>query len=434
MLLTEEQVLSLAPDEPSRKAGKALAVMAKWVSKGANEQALWGECLGSGSKPYQTQIDRASTAFKCSCPSRKFPCKHGIGLMLLYAREATIFTDNTPPAWVSEWLEKRAENETKKRGKEEKPVDETARDKRQQARQQKVEDGIYELLLWMKDIVRNGILSLPEKGTSYWENMARRMIDAQAPGLAAMVRGLSEINYYSEGWQHSFMEQLLRMYLVIQGFNQGDSLPPLLQQELRALIGFTQSQEALRQEKGTKDTWLILNKQITEEEGLTTEKYWLFGLNCLQPALILQFYARGMSRPQLLLTAGMSIEAELVFFPSEIPLRALIKEPVTNNKLQDTYGMTGWQELTTAETALAGKMPVRSERPYIVQQLTPVQHNMKWWLKDRNEEIMPIKDGFRNIWKLLSLSGGHPLDMAILGREQEYEPLGVWHNGVYKLL
>jgi hypothetical protein len=434
LLLSEEQVLTLAPDEPSRKAGKALAGAAKWVSKGANEQALWGECQGSGSKPYQTQIDLTSTAYKCSCPSRKFPCKHGIGLMLLYSREPEIFTDNTPPAWVSEWLDKRAGKETKKQEKEEKSVDEAARDKRQQARQQKVEDGVYELLLWMKDIVRNGILLMPEKGASYWETMARRMIDAQAPGLAGMVRGLSEINFYGEGWQHQFMDQFLRIYLVIQGFSQGENLSPLLQQELRSLIGFTQSQEALRLEKGTKDTWLILNKQTTEEDNLTTEKYWLYGLHSFQPALVLQFYARGMSRPQLLLTAGMSIEAELVFFASEIPLRALIKEPVTNNKFQDTYGMTGWQELMAAETSLAEKMPVRSERPYIVQQLTPVQHNMKWWLKDRNDQIMPIKDGFRNIWKLLSLSGGHPLDMALLGKEQEYEPLGVWHDGVYKLL
>jgi len=49
-----------------------LANPAKWVSKGANEQALWGECQGNGSKPYQTQIDLSNIAFKYSCTSRKF--------------------------------------------------------------------------------------------------------------------------------------------------------------------------------------------------------------------------------------------------------------------------------------------------------------------------------------------------------------------------
>lgn len=434
MHLSEEQVLTLAPDDASRKAGKALATIAKWVSKGVHTAALWGECQGSGSKPYQTQIDLVNTAFKCSCPSRKFPCKHGIGLMLLHARQSELFTDNIAPAWVTDWLQKRAVKEEKKTEKEEKPVDEAAQVKRQQARQQKVEDGCNELLLWMKDIVRNGLLQLPEKGTSYWENMARRMVDAQAPGLAGMVRGLGDINFYGDGWQHLFLDQLLRIYLVMQGFTQGDALASPLQQELRALIGFTQSQEELRQQTGIKDTWLILNKQTTEEDNLTTERYWLYGLHSFQPALVLQFHARGQIKPQLLLTAGMSIEAELVFYPAAIPLRAIIKEPVTNNALQDTYGLSGWQELTATETALFEQMPIRSERPYIVQQLTPVQHNMQWWLQDQQQQIMPVKHGFRNIWKLLSLSGGHPLDMALLGKEKEYEPLGVWHNGVYKLL
>src|SRR6185436_6036947 len=76
---TEEQVLSLAPDESAKKSGRELASPSKWVSRSANEKALWGECKGSGANPYKTQIDLSNIAFKCSCPSRKFPCKHGLG-------------------------------------------------------------------------------------------------------------------------------------------------------------------------------------------------------------------------------------------------------------------------------------------------------------------------------------------------------------------
>ena len=98
--LSEDQILALAPDEPSKKAGKDLAGAAKWVSKGGNDTALWGECQGSGSKPYQTQVDLANIAFKCSCPSRKFPCKHGLGLLLYNARQPKDFTVTQMPAWV----------------------------------------------------------------------------------------------------------------------------------------------------------------------------------------------------------------------------------------------------------------------------------------------------------------------------------------------
>ena len=78
--LTEEQILQLAPDDSSVKAGKGLATLSKWVLRECSGRAVWGHCQGSGKNPYQTVIDLNDIAFKCSCPSRKFPCKHGLGL------------------------------------------------------------------------------------------------------------------------------------------------------------------------------------------------------------------------------------------------------------------------------------------------------------------------------------------------------------------
>lgn len=99
---TSEQILALAPDASSAKAGKDLATARKWVSLGCTEQAAWGECQGSGSSPYRTQIDLSEPAFRCSCPSRKFPCKHGLGLLLLLQSNPALFEQAVPPAWVSE--------------------------------------------------------------------------------------------------------------------------------------------------------------------------------------------------------------------------------------------------------------------------------------------------------------------------------------------
>src|SRR4051812_28757030 len=76
-ILTTEQVLALAPDAASVKAGQGLANPASWVSLGRDERSVWGECQGSGKLPYRTQMDAHGPAFHCSCPSRKFPCKHG---------------------------------------------------------------------------------------------------------------------------------------------------------------------------------------------------------------------------------------------------------------------------------------------------------------------------------------------------------------------
>lgn len=112
--LTEEQIIQLAPDAASVKAGKGLAVPGKWVLLACSERAVWGHCQGRGKNPYQTAIDLNDIAFKCSCPSRKFPCKHGLGLLLLFASKADLFEKAEEPEWVIAWLAKRGVKAEKK--------------------------------------------------------------------------------------------------------------------------------------------------------------------------------------------------------------------------------------------------------------------------------------------------------------------------------
>ena len=115
--LTEEQIIQLAPDAASVKAGKGLATRAKWVLLEHSDRAICGHCQGSGKTPYQTVIDTKNVAFKCSCPSRKFPCKHGLGLLFLYAAQAEQFKEADEPEWVTSWLSKREEKAEKKEQK-----------------------------------------------------------------------------------------------------------------------------------------------------------------------------------------------------------------------------------------------------------------------------------------------------------------------------
>lgn len=434
MNLSEDQILALAPDDSSRKSGKDLAAPAKWISKGANEAVLWGECQGSGSKPYQTQVDLANLAFKCSCPSRKFPCKHGLGLLLLRARQSREFAQAAAPAWVAEWLSKRSEKEEKKAEKKDKPVDEAAQAKRQQARQQKVADGLDELHRFIKDIIRNGMLNLPEKGAAFWENMAKRMVDAQAPGLAAQLKTLGEISYFTEGWQTRCLDQLLKLYLIIQGYKNIDTLKPELQQDIRTLIGFPQNQEELKAQSGIRDDWFVLARQTTEEDKLLVERNWLYGVNTQKYALILQFYVRSQP-PETNLSPGLLVDATLVFYNSALPLRALVKEQRSTKKAnQLPAGYDNWTAVLTRESQDNATYPFVDAWPCIIGWLKPVPFNNEWWLQDEQQQLMRISGNYGAIWNLLSLSGGAPMHMSLIGKEKEYIPVGVWSGNEYKML
>src|SRR5215207_8775431 len=185
MSLSPEQIIALAPDAPSAKAGRALATARKWSALGCDERAAWGECQGGGKDPYRTQIDLTEPAFRCACPSHKFPCKHALGLFLLFAAEGQTFARPGRPAWVAEWLEKRDQQSrrTKKKEAAETP-DEAAAPKREKTtaktgraseRLWRVSAGMAELELWLRDLVRRGLADAQARPTNYWEQMAARL-------------------------------------------------------------------------------------------------------------------------------------------------------------------------------------------------------------------------------------------------------------------
>ncbi|MGH9938011.1 MAG: SWIM zinc finger family protein, partial [Blastocatellia bacterium] len=211
---TTEQILALAPDAASAKAGQSLAAARKWLALGADEWTVWGLCQGSGNAPYQAQIDLNEPAFRCSCPSRKFPCKHALGLFLLLATQPAAFKEKQPPDWVVEWMAsrvKRVRQRSEKQAKAEtgeKIVDEAAQAKRAAIREAKVTSGLRELELWLRDIARGGLAAVQSQPPQFWERMAARLIDAQAPGVARLVREMAGVAASGEGWEGWLLERL----------------------------------------------------------------------------------------------------------------------------------------------------------------------------------------------------------------------------------
>lgn len=431
MKFSEEQVLSLAPDESSKKSGRDLANSSKWVKREISNRALWGECQGSGKLPYQTQIDLINIAFKCSCPSRKFPCKHGLGLLLLYSRDQKLFTQTSEPDWVIDWLDRRAEREEKKPVKKEKEnVDPAALAKRQENRLKRVDDGVSELRLWVQDIIRNGLIDIPGRDPSYFSNVSKRMVDAQAPGLAGMVRSLGNINFFADGWQGAFLNQLVRIFLLIEGFSRLDQLPEEMQTEVKTLIGFIQNQEQLKNETGTRDEWIVLAKRSEKEENLTTERNWIYGVQSKRYALILQFYAKGQL-PEVNLVPGSCIDAELVFFKGVNQSRALIKQHKTVVSQKEPTGFRSWNEVLSSAAAVYASNPWANSLPAIIENVIPLLTQGQRLLKDDDGHAVTINNRFDDIWKLLSLSGGKPIRLFAVGREQTFEPMSAWVDNQY---
>lgn len=233
---TREQILAMAPDDSARKAGVSLAKPSTWSDTGMQKNAVWGRCQGSGKDPYKTCIDLEEPAFRCSCPSRKFPCKHGLGLFLLFT-EGT-WSEGSPPEWVTEWLEGRRKKAEKKSADESTTSLDpqtaakraAAEEKRAEKRHARVGEGLDEAERFLHDVIRQGLAILPQQTDNIWEQQAARLVDAQAPGLADWMRDTASFLHAGDAWQEKTLEHLGLIQLLITAYKKLDNLPTCLGQ------------------------------------------------------------------------------------------------------------------------------------------------------------------------------------------------------------
>ncbi len=422
---TAEQILSLAVDAAVAKDGKALAAPRKWAMLAQGGEAVWGEIKGSAKTPYQAQIDLTGPAFKCSCPSHKRPCKHTLGLFLLFESQPAAFKPSPQPDWVKEYLANRARRAQKTIEKAKPVANAAAQTERTAERMAKVTSGLADLELWLRDIVRQGLATLPEQPQKFWRDMAARMVDAQAPGVARMITDLSGIPAAGEGWQERLLEKLGRLYLLGESFKRLESLPPDTQADVRTLIGWIQNASELAGAPGLTDQWAVVGKRATIEESLRMQRTWLWGERTNRAALLVDFAVSGQPFETNLIP-GTSLETEIVFFPSAYPLRAYVRQNALAAPLKQLPGYANIDEAIRAYAAALACNPWLEPFPLTLQNVIPMQTASGWVVRDTANHILPLSPRFEKNWPLLALSGGHPV--AVFG-EWDGEvllPLGVW--------
>lgn len=434
--LTTEQVLTMAPDSSSATAGKKLNNTKHWKNTGQSPEALWGECQGSAL--YQVRIDLSSLTIQCTCPSRKQPCKHGLGLLLLAATTPEAVPVSEPPEWIVSWLAKRAAASKRKETSKAKTGDppSAAQIKTAEKRMAQVTQGIERLDLWLNDLVRNGLGSVERQPFSFWENQAKQMVDAQAPGIAARIRRLATIPNASSDWPEKLLAQLGQLALLSQAFHRLDALDAALQEDVRQLVGWTLKEDevALRGER-VSDNWLTIGQSVESGDRTRMQRTWLLGEHTRRAALILQFAMPGAAFEKSY-PLGARQRADLVFWPGADPQRAFI-EKLHGEPLSLPAHLPGVETIDEFFAAIArakARQPWQERFLCTIQQVTPIYTATSdtWCMRDRNGHALPLTRGEH--WRLLAFSGGYPLDFAGEWDGEVITPLGVIAEGTYHKL
>ncbi|MDT9688718.1 SWIM zinc finger family protein [Streptomyces sp. P9(2023)] len=442
---TADQVLALAPDDPSRKAGGKLGTAGPWAGTGTGgsgtgtgEGAVWGLCRGSGSKPYRTVVDLTGPAYWCSCPSRKFPCKHALGLLLLWASDPEAVAPSADvPDWADGWLAGRRERAAARtRGADgtgqAASADPEAARRRAERRSARITSGAEELEQRLTDLLRGGLASAEQAGYGLWEETAARMVDAQAPGLAGRVRELGAIPGSGPGWPVRLLEECALTHLLDRAWLSVDRLPGPLATTVRTRVGLTAPADG----PSVRDQWLVLAQYDTGDGKLTTRRIWLHGRATGRTALLLSFGAAGRA-PELALPVGVVVDAALTLHAGAGALRAELGERFAAPAPLEAppRGGTVGDALTAYGLALR-EDPWLDSWPVTLSDVVPIPTEHGWQLADAAAdrpdapgEALPVSGsalGRPGLWRLAALSGGGPVTVFGECGHRGVTPLAAW--------
>lgn len=467
-MLTLDKVSALAPDQASLDAARKLLKPSQWPMRGRDEggSLIWGECQGSGSAPYRIAVSVADLAYKCSCPSRKFPCKHVLALMWLQAERPAEFAEGAIPDWVVDWAAKRKSNAAAEKPNSAKtapaammpvPTDapEPQRDEKAEARaaaqrerlrlarEADIRDGLDELDRWIADRLEAGLAGFPAVAHEQCRMLAMRLVDAKAAGLARLVDEIPAeiLSAPQEHRADRVLRALGRLHLIAGAYRRQDRLPAPLVEDVRRMVGWTTERAALLEDEGTLRVASLWRVAATvndiQVDGIRRIETWLARVGERTEAvpdfaLLLDFVpvsAGSVSSPFL---PGEIFEATLAFYPSAAPLRAIVE--ARKESVEQEARFAGHPTLADALDAyddLIVRLPMADRWPLGIRDVAVVDSATGLVLSDGEGSVaLPLDRGQEN--DLLPLLG---LSITAVALWDGYScrlmaadtPLGPWH-------
>ncbi len=421
---TAQQVSEVAPDASSLTAARRLAVHGPWSETGTNDALVWGQCQGSGKSSYQVSVDVLAPAYRCSCPSRKFPCKHGLALLMMWS-EGVLDDSGQVAAFADEWATQRAERATRgaRSVVSDKAPDPAEQAKRLEQRLARMDAGVDDFELWLADLVRGGLAAARMQPYSFWDASAARLVDAHLPGLAERVREAGSQIHAGERWADHLLGEIGRWWTLICAWQTRTQLDPDEWAETRIAVGWAQSSDEVREGDIRTGPWTVLGAHRSDAGRLQQQRTWL-AHDDGEVVMVLDFAGQGQALAVSQLS-GARLDVELSRYPGKAPRRALFRSPPTTG--EPVTGLPGRTTLAQAHgdaTASLGLTPWRERHAASLAQVRVVGDADRWWVGDDTGAVPLMADA--PVWMLLALSGGDPVDLFGEFESGAFRPLSAW--------
>lgn len=422
-----ERLLQLAPDTATLEQARKLFFAKRWLVLEGNGTFLWGVYETPYEQRMETVVRLDPPLLRCSCKSRRRPCKHALALVLLFLNRNEVWrVKEELPDWARALLGKQ--------DPQAQAAPATAPDQKKQAERVLLMDsGVAELDKWLRTVARLGLAQMVQ-APEEWENLAARMVDCKLGSIARRIR-LCQQWLQQENWEDAVTAELGLLYLFVLAWQRKESLQPAQKRELLQVAGWNVRKDQLNAQQGVEDNWLVLGISTGTEEKLKFRRTWMRGEKSGRYALLLDF-AFGNRGFEDHWVTGSVLRGRLLFYPGQPALRAAFQQyQVSRDAYEAVTAYADLEELRISYAKALGLSPWLLVLPALVDEVRPIydQSKKQFYLLDQEKRQLRMPETEPS-WKLLAISGGQPISCFGEYNGRIFQPISVIHDGRVILL
>lgn len=271
-------------------------------------------------------------------------------------------------------------------------------------------DGVIELKNWLQDLIQHGLAAALARDSAFWEDFAARMVNAKLGGIARRIRSFK--NWLQQDDAHErLLSAIAELYLFAKAFEKLDALPSDLQREILITAGATIKKETVFKQESITDQWLVIGQTEGSEDNIHYRRTWLQGITTHQTALLLDFAWRFNHFDGANWLVGSLLQADIAFYPGAHRQRALVKDFAIIYESIELSGYTDWEVFLRQYADALAQNPWLLQFPGLIDAVTPIVKNEQLLLLDQRHNWLYTHISDDAQWKILAISGGHPIQL-----------------------
>jgi len=271
--------------------------------------------------------------------------------------------------------------------------------------------GANEIVVWLADVINNGITTLYNQPEDFWESISKRMVDAQLSGISNRLKHIK--NAIAQEDEEYIIDAISEIYLLAKSLQKIESLSEDMALSLLKAGGYNITKKHLVNAELIKDEWLVLGVVLGEEDKIRFRRTWIQGQRTKFMGQILD-YAWGKQDFMQNWQAGRTFRGDIRVYPGAYKLRVYIEAHTHTPQLFNSFAAyPDLDAFLKAYTMAIASNPVLYRFPVCLKEVSIQLKDQEAYIVDKALNSIPCFCSENVKWGLIAAGSG--LNIQVFG-------------------